>query len=127
MTKTLKPVLAMSVAALTLLAGCAKGDANTAWSKTKAELKKTYNIKSFDKCDYVHFDAKKADKKDASNAVALSFTFTLKDGKEVASASYYVVKDKDLSVGLAAAALYATYAVAAKAETAGYTAGTLVK
>mgnify|MGYP003298547308 CR=1 FL=1 len=40
MTKTLKPVLAMSVAALTLLAGCAKGDANTAWSKTKAELKK---------------------------------------------------------------------------------------
>ena len=111
MTKSLKPVLALSVAALTLLAGCAKGDANTAWSAVKKEIKAELQVKTWDTCEFVHTDVNKFLKTDAGkavseenaaemkkegNGVSLFYTFTLKDGTTYFGTGSYSVKSKEL-------------------------------
>ena len=112
MTKSLKPVLALSVAALTLLAGCAKGDANTAWSAVKKEIKAELQVKTWDTCEFVHTDVNKFLKTDAGkevseenaaemkkegNGVALFYTFTLKDGTTYFGTGSYSTKSKELT------------------------------
>ena len=112
MTKSLKPVLALSVAALTLLAGCAKGDANTAWSAVKKEIKAKLQVKTWDTCEFVHSDVNKFLKTDAGkevseedaaemkkegNGVALFYTFTLKDGTTYFGTGSYSTKSKELT------------------------------
>ena len=112
MTKSLKPVLALSVAALTLLAGCAKGDANTAWSAVKKDIKAKLQVKTWDTCEFVHTDVNKFLKTDAGkevseedatkmknegNGVALFYTFTLKDGTTYFGTGSYSTKSKELT------------------------------
>lgn len=111
MTKSLKPVLALSVAALTLLAGCAKGDANTAWSAVKKDIKAKLQVKTWDTCEFVHTDVNKFLKTDTGkevseedatkmknegNGVALFYTFTLKDGTTYFGTGSYSTKSKKL-------------------------------
>lgn len=112
MTKTLKPVLALSLTALTLLAGCAKGDANTAYSKAKKEIKEKYAVKSFDKAFYSHADVNKwlksdegkdasdeakANAKEKGNTVSVTYTFTLKDDSKQIWVCSYSTKSKEFS------------------------------
>lgn len=112
MTKSLKPVLALSVAALTLLAGCAKGDANTAWSAVKKEIKAELQVKTWDTCEFVHTDVNKflktdtgkevseenaAEMKNEGNGVSLFYTFTLKDGTTYFGTGSYSTKSKKLN------------------------------
>ena len=112
MTKSLKPVLALSVAALTLLAGCAKGDANTAWSAVKKDIKAKLQVKTWDTCEFVHTDVNKflktdtgkevseenaAEMKKEGNGVSLFYKFTLKDGTTYFGTGSYSTKSKKLN------------------------------
>ena len=102
-----KSLLVLSLISVSLLSSCAKADARAAWFATQKEIKEAYIIKTWDKCDYAHLDAKKyADylkqngasndvienvKKDG-NVVALKFTFTIMNGNQYEGASVYTSK-----------------------------------
>ena len=106
MTKTLKPVLALSIAALTLLAGCAKSEATTGFNAIKkAMADDKVEVKKVTHCEFIHYDLNKAAKeekddkvadtyREMGNEVTYLYTFEDKSGKEFTATGEYSVKDK---------------------------------
>ena len=143
-----KSLLTLSILSVSLLASCAKSDAQLAFIKVKKAVNEAYIVKNWDSCSFAHLNAKKfaetisyaVTKEEVlkkGDVVALCFTFTTMTDQEMPSYATYNKVDglvwgtsknlDDATTYLATKAVYDLYVAGSETNPDIYTTGNLIK